>query len=356
MGRDLAAITQGTGAASLNETLFEALAPLGASAEIFAPTVLRGEPVFVRGVDPVAFFRLEGVSGSGPFDSAFAAHPGRRLAERLSLAVGDRIMLPGLAVSGIVELHIDAIFSSNGPRDDEILVSLPVGRALADLPADYFHIIRMPPANLGPAFEILRAHRASVHVSSPGLPRVDVNSGPATDDRIANLAFRTGVAGTSTNYVPTIIGLGESSVRTVVLGLGAMVVLLVGIGSHAVQARLLADKQATFATVRALGAPRRWILATLAREAAGVGAIAIAVGAAAGFAASLAVGAYGGVVVFGHLVQPEVSAPLAALVLTCGFAVLVGTALLAARPFLGGPPRHVIVESRAHVRLEAVLE
>lgn len=355
VGTNIAVVSQGSGPPSLNETLFQALFPLGASAEIFAPTIVRGEPVFVRGVEPNAYFGLEHVVGPGPFSSPFIAYAGGRLADRLGLLAGDAIIVSSSTVPGFAELRVGSIFSAGGPRDDELLVSLPVGRALTGLPAGDFHAIRLPGEGVGNALAILRAHGASVHVSSPGQPAIDVNSNPATDDRITNVAFRTGIAGTGTNYVSQILGQGENSVRTVAIGLGAMVVLLAALASNAVQARILEDKRDTFATLRMLGAPSRWILVRVASEAAFVGAIASAVGVTGGLAVSVILGATGNPVLFGYAVQPVLTPGLVAVLLLASFVILVGGALVATRPFLRGAPWGLKAEPRAFIKLEAVL-
>ena len=343
VGRNAYVLSEGDGQASLNESLAQALTSQPwaevVSPEVFAPTAVRGEPVLVRGVDPQPFLRLEGTPEAVAFRTPYDAIIGQRLAGRLGVSVGYFLLVPGSTLATFVEVLITAALGATTAAGDELLVPFPVARSLTGLSPDSFHAIRLRTADVGSMVAFLQGRGASVHVSRPGMPTIDVNSGPVRDDRLANLALRSGVTGSPTGLVPTALAQGENSVRVVVLGIGAMVLLLVGLGAHAILARLLADKRATFETLRALGASRLWIRGRLAKEASAVAAPAILIGTVAGLAVSAALGQLGAIALFGRVVQPELTVPLVVLVIVTAFAIAVGAALLAANPFLRHGPR-----------------
>jgi len=107
---------------------------LACSPEILAPCIIKGEAVFARGADLELLSKLnpltlvEGnLSTSTDFDSAMV---GKSLAQRLDLKPGDQVLIQGTLTERYVEVHIDGVYESHTPMDDEIIVPLYVGQCL----------------------------------------------------------------------------------------------------------------------------------------------------------------------------------------------------------------------------------
>lgn len=107
---------------------------LACSPEALAPCVIKGQALFVRGMLPGEFMKINSLSilegeifSSADFNSAVL---GLRAAERLDLKVNDRITVFGVMADRCLELIVKGICQSNSPLDDEVLVPLHVGQWL----------------------------------------------------------------------------------------------------------------------------------------------------------------------------------------------------------------------------------
>ncbi len=97
------------------------------SPEVLAPCLVRGEPVFLRGVVPENFsetVELEILEGRSLSGNPYEALVGKRVAERLGVGVGDRILAVGVLKPVYAELVIVGVYETGTPLDDEILVHL----------------------------------------------------------------------------------------------------------------------------------------------------------------------------------------------------------------------------------------
>lgn len=116
----------------------------GASPEIFAPTVLLGRPVMVRGavwdllsgIEPVA------MKEGRPPSAAGEVVLGSRLARALDVASGHALLAPAAYRAATVPLRVVGVFESPGILGDEAVVSLATGRAFTGQPAETVNMIR----------------------------------------------------------------------------------------------------------------------------------------------------------------------------------------------------------------------
>lgn len=132
--------------AYLADRLAAAEGVVASSPEVIAPCVVKGQPVFVRGVilerlvelNPLA---VEGASAS--LEGAGSAIVGRSLAERLGLKPGDRVLVLGVLADRYLELQVEGLFVSGSALDDEILVPLYVGQWLRGVDYGSVTLIRL---------------------------------------------------------------------------------------------------------------------------------------------------------------------------------------------------------------------
>ncbi len=259
---DVYAITQGSGAPSVNASLVENLTAQAwtdrLSPEILAPGTIGGEPVLVRGADPLAFVDMErGTWVPTPVADRWA-FAGEGLASRLELRPGGFVTLVGSATPRIAFAQITGIYRTDTTANDELVVDFPTARALTGLGPKFYHSIRIETTDLAGLLSFLNGTAASVHVSGPGFAGADIHSEPTTDERITNVILRTGRGGAPRDYLSSAIGEAAASVRVVAYGIAALIGLLVAFGIHAVQARAFADRRASVGVLRAVGAGNGW--------------------------------------------------------------------------------------------------
>jgi len=115
---------------------------LASSPEAIAPCIVKGEAIFLRGIIPEDFTKLNQITiieGSmlelGDLNYAIV---GRKLAEGLHLNINDKMLVLGVLTDRYMELQVKGIFASHSPMDDEILAPLYVGQWLRG--ADYGHV------------------------------------------------------------------------------------------------------------------------------------------------------------------------------------------------------------------------
>ncbi|HYT17132.1 MAG TPA: FtsX-like permease family protein [Thermoplasmata archaeon] len=359
-------VTQGSGPYSVNESLAESLKNRTAHpwAEIVSPEILSlgtagGEPVVVRAADPAAFFSLEGgvwvQAGIGGDRTAFA---GEGLVRRLGLAVGDDVTLVGSSVPRIAFVRIAGIYRTATPANDELLVDFSIGRLLSGLGATGFHSIRIRTTDPAALLNFLRGTEASVHVTGPGLPRVDIASDPPTDERISNLILRTGIGGAPRDYLASAVAEATNSVGVVAYGIAVLLGILVAFGIHAVQARAFADRVPAVGVLRAIGAGNRWMRRRLVAESLPLAAGAAILGAGLGFVAETSLQPNANLIIFGHTVLVSFDLTTFALVVLAVVATSMLSSLWLLRNAMAARPVESIRETPAVAppqSLEAIL-
>lgn len=116
----------------------------GASPEIFAPTVIQGEPVMARGVSWPQLSQLEPVEitdGRAPRQPGEAAL-GARLANRVDVQTGDRLTLPAAYTASTTQVTVVGTFEGGGMLADELLVPLDTARGMTKLDHDRVNMVR----------------------------------------------------------------------------------------------------------------------------------------------------------------------------------------------------------------------
>ncbi len=326
---DVYAITQGSGAPSVNTSLVENLTwAVRVSPEILAPTTVAGEPVLVRGADPAAFLPLEGLPGQGAVLGDRWAFAGEGLASRLELRPGGFVTLVGSATPRIAFAQITGIYRTDTTANDELVVDFPTARALTGLGPTAYHSIRVETTNLAGLLSFLNGTAASVHVSGPGFAGADVHSEPTTDERITNLILRTGRGGAPRDYLSSAIGEAATSVRVVAYGIAALIGLLVAFGIHAVQARAFADRRAAVGVLRAVGAGNGWLRRRMLRETVPAALLAGAVGTALGVGADFLIRPRGILLVFGHAIPVSTDLSVFASIIAAVVVASIASSLL----------------------------
>lgn len=112
---------------------------LASSPEVVAPCIIRGEALFLRGVVPQEFTRLNPLTilegDMLNLDDVNSIIVGRNIAEKLGLKPNNRVLALGVLADRHLELQVKGIFASHSAMDDEILAPLYVGQWLRG--ADY---------------------------------------------------------------------------------------------------------------------------------------------------------------------------------------------------------------------------
>jgi len=120
---------------------------LANSPEITAPTLVMGKSIFFRGVIPEEFSKLNQLTilkgeNLQLKDTHFTI-VGKRLADTLNLAVGNKILVLGTLAERYLELEIKGVYESNSAFDDEAIVPLYVGQWLRGTNYETVTIIRV---------------------------------------------------------------------------------------------------------------------------------------------------------------------------------------------------------------------
>ncbi len=349
---DVYVITQGTGAYSINDSLAQNLSAQPwahlVSPEIFSLGTLNGAAIVVRGVNPVAFLGLEGATWTAPPELPQTwAFAGGGLAARVGIGVGSELTLVGSSIPRLDVVSLAVVYRSSTAANDELLVDYGTARFLTGVGPGVYHSIRVETADPAALVAFLAQRGASAHVTGPGGTVGNANTGPLpADPRVINLFLRYGLGPLPPDYVAEGLAEATNSVQVVAWGLEVLVLLLVALGLHAVQARAFEDRRSVAGVLRALGAPGRWVRLRALREILPWAVVASVLGGAAGLLAAWALAPNAGILAFGHTV-PVTFDPLSfALVIGAIVAVsavsemsLIGSALKVrpAESFRGRP-------------------
>jgi len=115
---------------------------LASSPEVIAPSVVKDRSIFLRGILPERFSKLNTLTmlegDMLSLTDVNSAIIGRRFSERLSLNLGDKVLVNGVLAEKYLELQIKGIYESQSMMDDEALVPLYIGQWLRA--ADYSQV------------------------------------------------------------------------------------------------------------------------------------------------------------------------------------------------------------------------
>ena len=132
--------------AYLSEKISTLKGVLASSPEIIVPCILKGKSIFLRGIVPNDFTKLNQltmIEGSMlNLNELNSIIIGKKVAERLHIKSNEKILIIGVLTDRYVELNVKGIFISNSPLDDEILAPLYVGQWLRGVDYGYATLIR----------------------------------------------------------------------------------------------------------------------------------------------------------------------------------------------------------------------
>ncbi len=305
---DVYVLTQGSGSYSINDSLAQNLSAQSwaqvVSPEVFSLGTLHGAAVVVRGVDPQSFLSLEDASVPAANLSPPWALAGSGLASREGLVVGDELTLVGSSIARLDVVRLAGVYRTSTAANDELVVDFATARFLTGVGPGFYHSIRVKTDDPSALLAFVTARGASVHVTGPGGEVGGANTAPLpVDPRIINLFLRYGIGPLPADYVAEGIAEATNSVQVVAWGLQVLVVLLVALGVHAVQARGFADRRATVGVLRAIGASDGWVVLCALRETLPLAVASGVTGAILGFAGAVLLPEVGTVLAFGHEVR-----------------------------------------------------
>lgn len=259
----------------------------------------------IRGVDPVAFLRIEGASGGPPPDlTAPWALAGSGLASRLGLVDRQELTLVGSSVSRLDLVPLAGVYRASTAADDELLVDYGTARFITGVGPGVYHSIRVETADPSALVAFLQARGASAQVAGPGGTVGPVNSAPLpVNPRVINLFLRYGLGPLPGDYVAEGVTEASNSVQVVAWGLELLVLGMVALGIHSVQSRAFAERRATVGVLRALGAPGGWMGFRASQETVPLAAAAALAGSALGFLGAAVLTPSAAIVAFGHEVR-----------------------------------------------------
>ena len=295
-------ITQGTGSLALNDSLVQNLTTQPwvqrVSPEIFVLTTVRGQPVFARGVEPAPFLAIDqGVWVQGEVTNGTWAAAGASLASRLGLRLGDALTLTGSTNPRVALATVTGIFHTSTSSNDELLVPLSLARFFSGVAPSSYYSIRVETTDVPALKAFLQRYGESLHLAAP----TPVPS--ALSPRIVNQLLLHGPAGLSSSFLAEGLAQATNSMEVVALGLTALVILLVSLGIHALQARSFVDRRALVAILKAIGASRTWLARRAMVEILSYAVMASLAGSLVGFLVAGSLWSGSTLLVFGHTVH-----------------------------------------------------
>lgn len=247
--------------ASVRQPLTEALAEdlreepwaVAVSPEVIALLGWSGQPLVVRGVQPEAFFAVEGLSAPAPLGPTFLL-VGERLAARSGLRAGDAILLPGSTHPVLMEAQVDGILPARDVIGDEMIMDLGRARALAGLGGNALTLLRAEVLEAESLFAYLANTRRDVAIAGEGESWL-VEGGVVLDDRIGSLVLTNPDLGRELGrgYVASFATHSGNSLSVLVLGMEALTVLLLGVIMASTLTRFWVERRREVGVLLSLG-------------------------------------------------------------------------------------------------------
>lgn len=120
---------------------------LAISPETVTSSIIKGKSVFIRGVIPEEFSKLNQItitSGEAlQFRDTNFMIIGRGLAKTLNLAIGDKVLILGVLSDRYLTLEIKGIYESHTTLDDEAIIPLYAGQWLRGVDYNTINILRV---------------------------------------------------------------------------------------------------------------------------------------------------------------------------------------------------------------------
>lgn len=145
------------------------------SPEVYALTQVEGRSVLVRGVEVAAFLAIEQaelVEGRLPANDGEALI-GRGLQRALRIQLGDDVLVPSPFRRHAALFSVVGVIDAETPARDELIITLPAGRSLADVDDGQAHLVRI---DADPPDEV----RGLLHASAPVFTYSDVQLATST--------------------------------------------------------------------------------------------------------------------------------------------------------------------------------
>lgn len=233
------------------------------SPEVILPCVIQNQSVFVRGVLPLQFSKLNSVElvdgvflDSSDFSSVVV---GKGAADRLDLKVGDTVLVLATLADRYMELKVAGVFLSHSSLDDEVLVPLNVAQWLRFSNYDLVTLIR---AKIDPDTTSQSAIYQALAKNVSSTPSTHATSNPQSAyqaivpwSSINFAAANLGVANTGTVMKGFLDRFGITKEALTVL---SVMVFLFSSATIAVACQtLLQQQKSDLATLRCLGVSRR---------------------------------------------------------------------------------------------------
>jgi len=131
----------------LAERMYSIKGIQASSPEVIAPSVMKGESIFIRGIIPEEFSKLKTLTilegDTLDITDLNSAIVGKDLSQLFTLKPGDKVLVFGVLAEKYQELQIKGIFESRSSMDDEVLVPLYVGQWLRAVDYSYVTLIRV---------------------------------------------------------------------------------------------------------------------------------------------------------------------------------------------------------------------
>jgi ABC-type lipoprotein release transport system permease subunit len=233
------------------------------SPEVILPCVIQNQSVFVRGVLPLQFSKLNSVElvdgvflDSSDFDSVVV---GKGAADRLDLKVGDTVLVLGTLADRYIELKVTGVFLTHSSLDDEVLVSLNVAQWLRFSNYDLVTLIRV---KIDPDTTSQTAIYQALAKNASQTPSTSITSSPQT-------AYQVIVPWSSINFAAANLGVANAGnvmkgfldrfgiTKEALTVLSVMVFFFSSVTIAVACQTLLQQQKSDLNTLRCLGVSRR---------------------------------------------------------------------------------------------------
>jgi ABC-type lipoprotein release transport system permease subunit len=322
-----------------------------ASPEIYSFCAVGQEPVFVRGVLVEEYLKIEnGTLSPGSLNETWRfAVAGSRLAKRMGIGIGDKIVLTGSVVPKIVEMDITGIYSSPDGGGNDLLVPLWVAGGLSGIGEGMVHAIRVQASNLTAISAFLEGTEERLVISQGGGVSTPINTNTSASGTETQLALRYLDSATfkasNGSYVSLFVQEGTENVNVVVGGFIALEGTLTFVGSVAVMNRVLAHRHREIGILSAIGATRWKILGMTLYEALPVAVSASIIGVTIGSALAVAIDQFGLLVMFGQSVVPVFTLQIIIIMIASMVSISLGAASASAWAHASARPERTMHES-----------
>ncbi|MEW5937431.1 MAG: FtsX-like permease family protein [Candidatus Thermoplasmatota archaeon] len=367
-GQDILTLSQASSAEPLKEELAHGLKGVkgveAVSAEIYSFSAIGDEPVFVRGVVLSDYIALEGAElETRDNDTWRFAVVGARLASRLGVQIGSRVVLTGSVMPRVMELEITGTYSMPSGGND-LLVPLWVGRANAGLGEGMVHTIRVRAGNMSAVAAYLESTEERLVLTQGGGVSTPINTNATSLSTEERLALRYLDAATfkasNGSYISLFVQEGAQNVQVVVGGFIVLEGALTFVGSIAVMSRVLAYRRVEIGILGAIGVTRGRIVRIVVLEAIPACALASVAGVMLGGALASMVDQMGILVVFGQPVTPVFTMHLILSMIGAMLSISLGASVASAWVHASARPERVMRESgeevAPHLEIRGFLE